>query len=93
MKQEMTGWQWHQLDYVCKSFTPHFRQITVPELHHSVFTGRMLFLWRAGPLPDHLSGSPTSGAPLCGLTGSPTTSSDAPRQERPSGAEADRSGV
>jgi len=33
-------WQWHQL---CKS-APHSRQITTPAPHHSVFTGRMLFL-------------------------------------------------
>jgi len=44
-------------------------------------------------LPDHLSG-PTLGATLW-PTGSlcRNTSADAPRQERPSGAEADRSGV
>jgi len=44
MKQEMTGWQWHQLDHVCKSSAPRSRQITMPSDHHSFFTGRMLFL-------------------------------------------------
>jgi len=28
----------------CKSFAPHSRQITMPVLHHSVFTGWMPFL-------------------------------------------------
>jgi len=29
MKQEMSGWQWHQLDHI-KSFAPRSRQITTP---------------------------------------------------------------
>ena len=29
---------------ICKQFAPRFRQITTPTPHHSVFTGRMLFL-------------------------------------------------
>jgi len=29
---------------ICKSFAPCSRQTTVPAPHHSVFTGRMLFL-------------------------------------------------
>ena len=43
MKQEMMGRQWHQLDHM-QSFAPRSRQITTPVPHHSVFTGRMLFL-------------------------------------------------
>jgi len=43
LEQEMTGWQWHQLD-ICKLFAPCCRQITTPAPHHSVFTGRMSFL-------------------------------------------------
>jgi len=35
-----TGISWT----ICKSFTPHSRQITMPASHHSVFTGRMPFL-------------------------------------------------
>jgi len=38
------GWQWHQLDYMQKKSAPRSRQITTPTPHHSVFTGRMLFL-------------------------------------------------
>jgi len=43
MKQEMMGssgigWT------ICKSFTPHLRQITMPAPHHLFFTGQMLFL-------------------------------------------------
>ena len=43
IKQEMTsgsGISWT----ICKSFTPHSRQITTLVPHHSVFTGRMPFL-------------------------------------------------
>ena len=29
---------------ICKSFAPHSRQRTTPVPHHSIFTGRMLFL-------------------------------------------------
>jgi len=29
---------------MCKSFAPRFGQITMPASHHSIFTGRMLFL-------------------------------------------------
>jgi len=29
---------------MCKQSAPHFRQITTPTLHHSIFTGRVLFL-------------------------------------------------
>jgi len=38
MKQEMIGWQWHQLDHIClcKSFAPCFRQITSPAPHHLI---------------------------------------------------------
>jgi len=25
MKQEMMGWQWHQVDHICKSFAPRSR--------------------------------------------------------------------
>jgi len=39
MKQEMMGWQWHQLDQwtICKWFTPHPRQIAMPAPYHSGF--------------------------------------------------------
>jgi len=43
MKQEMmggSGFSWT----ICKSFATHFRKITTPVSHHSVFTGRMPFL-------------------------------------------------
>jgi len=43
MKQEMiggSGISWT----ICKSFAPCSRQLTMPAPHHSVFTGRMLFL-------------------------------------------------
>jgi len=40
MKHEMMGWQWHQLDHICRSFAPLSRQITTPAPHHSIFTGR-----------------------------------------------------
>jgi len=43
MKQEMMGWQWERLDHMqitCTSPT----QRTMPAPHHSIFTGRMLFL-------------------------------------------------
>jgi len=29
---------------ICKQSAPRFRQITTPTPHHSIFTGRMLFL-------------------------------------------------
>jgi len=42
MKQEMSVWQWHQLDH--KSFAPRSRQITTPVPHNSLRrTGWMLF--------------------------------------------------
>jgi len=41
MKQEMMGWQWHQLDHIQ---TIYSSQITTPAPHHSFFTGWMLFL-------------------------------------------------
>ena len=32
------GWQWHQLDHAqIIKFAPHFRQITTPVPHHSIF--------------------------------------------------------
>ena len=37
------GWQWHQLDHICKSFAPCCRQTTMPALHHSIFAGQKLF--------------------------------------------------
>jgi len=43
LEQEMMGWQWHQLDHmqiICTSLQTD----TTPVPHHSVFTGRMLFL-------------------------------------------------
>jgi len=43
MKQEMTGYQWHQLErmqIMCISL----HTITTPAPHHSIFTGQMLFL-------------------------------------------------
>jgi len=46
MRQEMMGFgdgsgiSWT----ICKQSAPHSRQITTPTLHHSIFTGRMLFL-------------------------------------------------
>jgi len=43
LKQEMMGWQGHQLDHI-QSFAPRSRQITMPAPHHSVFTGWMPFL-------------------------------------------------
>jgi len=55
MKQEMMGWQWHQLDHMQiidwtlrKSLIELNRslrrQITTQAPHHSFFTGRMFFL-------------------------------------------------
>jgi len=35
MKQEMMGWQWHQLDHM-QSICTCFRQITMPVPHHSI---------------------------------------------------------
>jgi len=29
---------------ICKQSAPHSRQITIPTLHHLIFTGQMLFL-------------------------------------------------
>ena len=43
LEQETMGWQWHQLDHmqiICTSLQTD----TTPVPHHSVFTGRMLFL-------------------------------------------------
>ena len=39
-------WQWHWLDHttICKQSAPHFRQITTPTPHHSIFTSLILFL-------------------------------------------------
>ena len=34
---------WRQLT-ICKQSAPRFRQITTPAPHHSIFTGRVLFL-------------------------------------------------
>jgi len=36
--------QWHQLDKQCEQSAPHSRQIITPTPHHSIFTGRVLFL-------------------------------------------------
>jgi len=35
MKQEMMGWQWHQLDHM--QIALRFRQITTSASHHSNF--------------------------------------------------------
>jgi len=35
-KQELMGWQWHQLDRM-QIFAPRSRQITMPAPHHSTF--------------------------------------------------------
>jgi len=35
MKQEMMGWQWHQLEYM-QSFALCSRQIIMPALRHSI---------------------------------------------------------
>ena len=43
LKQEMMGGRGISWT-ICKSFAPHSRQITTPVPHHSIFTGRMLFL-------------------------------------------------
>ena len=43
IKQEMMGWQWHQLDHM-QSFAPCSRQTTMLAPHHSFFTERILFL-------------------------------------------------
>jgi len=43
MKQEMTGWQWHQLHM--EIIAPDSRQITKPAPHHSTF-------FRLDALPD-----------------------------------------
>jgi len=42
MKQEMMGWQWHQLDYM-QIIWPCSRHNTQAP-HRSIFTGQMLFL-------------------------------------------------
>jgi len=44
MKQEMMGWQWHQLDEMQIICTLLQTDITMPVPHHSVFTGQMPFL-------------------------------------------------
>jgi len=44
MRQEMTGF-WDAVSWtICKQSAPRSRQITTPTPHHSIFTGRMLFL-------------------------------------------------
>jgi len=44
MKQEMMGWQWHQLDH-SKSYAPRSRQTTMPAPHHwNIFTSQMFIL-------------------------------------------------
>jgi len=45
MKQQLMRWQWNQLDHmqiICNSLQS--KQKTTPAPHHSIFTGRMLFL-------------------------------------------------
>jgi len=42
MQETGFGMQWHQLDH--KHSAPRSRQTTTPTPHHSIFTGRMLFL-------------------------------------------------
>jgi len=49
-----SGFSWD----ICK-FTPHFRQITMPASHHSVFTGRMPFR------PPNQQRQSTEGYMLC----------------------------
>ena len=46
MRQEMVGfWDGSGVSWtICKQSAPCFRQITTPAPHHSIFTGRMLFL-------------------------------------------------
>jgi len=46
MMQEMTGfWDDSGISWItCKQSAPHYRQITTPEPHQSIFTGKMLFL-------------------------------------------------
>jgi len=44
MKQEMMGWQWHQLDHMQIIHAPRSRQITMPTPHHSFLTDWMVFL-------------------------------------------------
>jgi len=49
MKQEMMGWQWHQLDHmqiicILLSFAYRSRQVTTPVPHHLGFTFQMPFL-------------------------------------------------
>jgi len=43
MKQEVMGWQQHQLDYM-QIIALHSKQITMPVPHRSVFTSRIPFL-------------------------------------------------
>jgi len=43
MKQELMGWHWHQMDHM-QIICTYCRHITLPAPHHSIFTGRMLFL-------------------------------------------------
>jgi len=39
------GWDGSGISWtICKQSAPHSRQITAPTPHHSIFTGRMLFL-------------------------------------------------
>ena len=37
-------WQWFISWTICKQSAPRSRQVTTPTRHHSIFTGRMLFL-------------------------------------------------
>jgi len=36
MKQEMMGWQWHELNHV-EIFASCYRHTTTPAAHHSIF--------------------------------------------------------
>ena len=44
---------------ICKQFAPRSRQITTPTLHHSIFTGRTLFL------PPNQQRHSTEGIIIC----------------------------
>jgi len=46
MKQEMMGWQWHQLDNM-QIICTGSRHTSMPAHRHPFFTGRMLFLMPA----------------------------------------------
>jgi len=43
MNEEMMGWHWHQLDHM-QIICNLLQTDNLPAPHHSVFTGRMLFL-------------------------------------------------